>query len=270
MKKIVLHKKRAAAAAIGVFIYCLSIDGQAIAAVYSVSFTGLTGPATVTGIAGVVPVGGWNNVDANNFTSGIIAADDLTTATLTISGEKGQWQSGGTTIDGGNGSLMHGYIDYTANGGGGSNVVSGLTGSLYTVYLYTYGDAPRPGNGGDLLPQYTVNGLNYYAPTLGNGTTTYNATNTLVGGAFGGFVQATTYSTNFNTQTALASDFGNYIRIDNVVPVNGEITIAGGADAASWRSPLNGFQIVSVPEPATYMLSTIALAVLGLVRTRNK
>jgi hypothetical protein len=241
---------------------------------FGINFLGNT-TDDVTGTAGVVSIGNWNNI-ASSFTSGtVLGSDGSTAATLTLSGAlpgDGGWHSG-STADGGNGSLVDGYLDLGANIGTGSGIItlSGLTGAFYNVYIYIYGDTSHPGNAGDLLPNYAVNGTTYYAPQLGNGTTTFNSTTTTVGGAFTGFVQATTYGANFNTATANASDFGNYIEVANVAPVSGVITITGEADTTTWRSPLDGFEVVqAVPEPTTVALSVGGLALLGLIHRRKK
>jgi uncharacterized repeat protein (TIGR03806 family) len=233
---------------------------------YGVNFVGNTSDR-VTGTAGVVTISNWNNI-ANGYTSGTILANDgLTTATLSMSGAgfspgNGGWNSG-STADGANGSLMDGYVDVGSGIQGGASAIasiSGLNGLRYNVYLYIYSDQSHPANSGDWLPNYSINGTTYYVPQLGNGTSTYNSTGTTVGGTFGGFVRATTYTANFGTETANASDFGNYIEIQNVAPTNGVITIAAEVDSSSWRSPLDGFELVSLtsfsPGPAVVTNNT--------------
>ena len=237
---------------------------------FGVNFLGNTPSDPITGAAGVVSLTGWNNIANQTYTSGTITADNFSTANLTLSGSAANgWRSSGTG-NGGNGSLMDGYMDITA-GGTGTAVISGLvSGQLFDIYLYTFGDQVRPSNGGDKLPNYSVNGTTYYVPTLGVGTSTFNATAATVGGSFSGFIRATTYNANFNTATANASDFGNYIKIQNVAATGGILTIAAGSDTTTWRSPLNGIELVAVPEPTTLALSAVGLTMLGLIRRRNK
>ena len=235
---------------------------QARAESFGINFIGNTSDL-VTGTAGVLPITNWNNVSGATFTSGSIqSSDGLISATLNLSGAvaAGSWHSGATS-DGGNGSLMDGYIDPGANHSSGASVVStisGLTGSSYSVYLYIYSDASHPGDGGQWLPNYSINGTSYFAPSLGNGATTWNSTSTSVGGAFTGFVKAKAYAANFNTATANPSDFGNYIQIDNVVPVSGVITIISETSSQSWRSPLNGIEIVGVPNSPNPSIPSIS------------
>jgi len=59
--------------------------------------------------------------------------------------------------------------------------------------------------------------------------------------------------------------YGNYVVIDNVTPVGGTITISANSDNHTWRSPLNGIEIVPyVPriqsQPAAQRLYTGGLA----------
>ena len=243
MKKRYIPTVTAAALLVG------SLAGlQARAHSFGINFIGNTGD-TVTNSAGVVPITNWNNISAATFTSGSIQSSDKTlSATLALSGAAaaGSWHSGATS-DGGNGSLQNGYIDGGSSNGGGTaitNKISGLTEGPYTVYLYIYGDASHPADGGQWLPSYSINGTPYFAPSLGKATSTWDSTSTTVGGTFNGFIRASTFSTNFNSASAAPSNFGNYIEIDNVSPVTGVIEIVSEASSQSWRSPLDGIEIV--------------------------
>jgi hypothetical protein len=254
--------------------FSISAGQDANAQSFGINFLGNTSDA-VTGTAGVVPIAGWNNI-ASSFTSGtVLSSDSSTAATLALSGAlpgDGGWHSG-STPDGGNGSLVDGYLDMGANNGGaGIITLSGLAGSSYNIYLYIYSDTSHPGNSGDLLANYAVNGTTYYAPQLGNGVSTFNSTATSVGGPFTGFVQATTYGANFNTATANASDFGNYIEVANVAPVGGVITITPEADTTSWRSPLDGVEVVQAVPEASWACPTFlgGLFAAALARRRSK
>jgi hypothetical protein len=224
---------------------------------------GGTGPTLVTNTAGVVPIPGWNNITnylypANiAYTNGIIySSDGSLTATLTISGSTagdgtGGWQSGSPN-DGGDGSLANGYVDLGANIGAHAmtNIISGLPGTNYILYVYIYSDASHPGNGGDYLPNYSANGIIYYAPQYGNGTTSYNSNNVPVGGPFTGWRKAKATLVNYNTPVGSTNDFGSYLEIDNVHPVQpgGVVTFIGQANNQSWRSPLDGFELVQATQ----------------------
>jgi hypothetical protein len=199
---------------------------------FGIHFLGNTSD-NVTGNAGVVPISGWNNIANATFASGVIlSSDGLTSVTLTRSGpgRASAWHSG-FVADGGNGSLLDGYDDVSQNNPA-TNVISGLAGPAYTIYLYTAGDAARPGNNGDWLPNYTIDGTEYCTATL-NG-----------GGAFPGFTQGGITLVNTTVYPPPVA-YGNYIEIDNVTPVGGVVTISAGSDTRTWRSPLNGIEIVA-------------------------
>jgi hypothetical protein len=219
------------------------------------SVTSAPAMVEIKGRAGVVTNPQWNNIDNLNYPLGnptTIYSSDSSSATLTLSdyGSTNSYNSG-LTGDGANLSLMHGYIDAgQLNGTDAVVTVSGLTGSSYNVYIYCFPDQTRPSATNQGLPNYSVNGTIYYAPALGaTGASTYTATGASVGGTgFHGFVQATTFATNdFNKDLSTAS-FGNYIEVPNVVPVGGVITVQAEADTNTYRSPLNGIQLVSTSD----------------------
>lgn len=188
---------------------------------------------TVTDSAGLIAITGWTNIATSTFTSGTIySSDGSFSATLTRSGPGATniWHSG-SAGNGGDGSLLDGYNDCMANSPA-TNVISGLTGSSYTLYIYTAADSPRPSNNGDWLPNYTVNGIEYCTATV-NGN-----------GAFQGLIQGGVTTQNNNTYPP-ALTYGNYIEIDNIIPVHGTITISANSDNRTWRSPLNGIEIVA-------------------------
>ena len=224
------------------------------AELFGIKFLGNT-TDTVTRTAGVAAISGWTNIANATFNTGIIwSSDNSVSATLTLSGAAARAWHTGTSRDGSNGSLMDGYMDLGANNNVGSaytatNVISGLTGSSYNVFLYVQADAARPANSTDRLPSYTINGTKYFTATLG-------------GFGFGGFVPAGTTTVNNNTYPP-ALTYGNYIEIDNVTLVGGAITILGEGDTSSYRSPLNAIEIMASPtvpfiitQPASLRLYT--------------
>jgi hypothetical protein len=217
------------------------------------STTSSPAPLYINGYAGVVPIIGWNNIANANYPLGsstnIYASNGVTSASLTLSdtGANNAWSSG-LTGNGANFSLMDGYIDAGANGGEDAvATISGLTDSSYDVYIYCMSDNTQPATATNGLPNYTVNGVIYYAPVLGNsGASTYNLTSKSVGGTgFNGFIPATTISTNDLNADLPASSFGNYIKIANVQASGGQITVQAEADYTSFRSPLNAIELVS-------------------------
>ena len=199
---------------------------------FGIKFLG-NSATTVSTRAGVIAVLGWTNIATATFSSGTIwSSDGSVAATLTRRGPgvANTWHSG-SGGDGGNGSLLDGYNDCQANSPA-TNVVSGLTMPSYTVYLYTAGDRARPANDSEWLPNYTVNGTEYYTATI-NGD-----------GAFLGLIQGGVTSVNNNVYPPPLA-YGNYLEIDNVAPIGGAITISANSDSRTWRSPLNGIEIVA-------------------------
>jgi hypothetical protein len=198
---------------------------------FGIHFLGSKTTDIVANSAGVVPISGWNNITNTTVSSGTISSSDNSLSaswTLTGPAAANGWNSGNAS-DGGNSSLLDGYCD-VGNGGPAIMTISGLTSPAYTVYVYTTGDATRPGNGGDWLPNYSVN----------------NATNcaAVLHGPFTGFIQSGTTAVNNNTYPP-GLTYGNYNIFYNVTPVGGVITVSAGTDSRTWRSPFNGIELVS-------------------------
>ena len=238
------------AMAVSLALILMAAVGAANGESFGIKFLGNT-TDSVTGIAGVVPVSGWNNItNANSvFIAGTIrSSDGAVSATLSLSGSgrANGWNSG-TAADGANGSLMRGYCD--AMGTAPVTVtISGLTGSSYTIYLYTQGDGQRPGSGSDWIPNYTINGSTICTPTIAP--------------TFKRFIQSGMILANTNTfPTSLAN--GNCIRWNNGVPNNGVITISANTDNRSYRSPLNGIELVLNTNPPPSQTRQIRIEPLG-------
>jgi len=205
-----------------------------------------------TGIAGVVPISGWNNIANTTYTLGtalaITSADNSLSATLTMfSAQANNGWSSGITGDGANRSLMNGYLDAQKPGTAAPTInIDGLAGASYDVYIYAFPDVTRPSSSTDGLPNYAVNGTVYYAPLIGNGASRYNSTsNSIGGGGFPGFIAATVTNANDFTAELGTNEFGNYIVIHGVVPNGGEIQVIPEADFNSFRSPVNGIELVN-------------------------
>ncbi len=226
-------------------------SGTANAESFGIKFLGNTTDG-VTGTAGAVPISGWNNItNANNvFTTGqILSSDGDVSATLALSGSgrANGWNSG-TAANGGDGSLMRGYCD--ARGNSPVTVtVSGLTtNACYTVYLYTQGDGQRPGSGTDWIPNYTINGATIYTPTIAPSFKRY-----IQGGM-------TLADTNTFPTTLM---YGNCIRWNNGIASNGVITISANTDNRTYRSPLNGIELVLNTNPPPSQTRQIRIEPLG-------
>jgi len=223
--------------------------GAANAESFGIKFLGNT-TDMVTNSAGVVPISGWTNIANTTFTSGTIRSSDgavLALLTMSGSGRANGWNSG-TGADGGDGSLMRGYCD--AKGNSPVTVtISGLTtNACYTIYLYTQGDGQRPGSGTDWIPNYTINGSTIYTPTIAP--------------SFKRFIQGGMTLADTNTYP-ITLMYGNYIRWNNGIASNGVITISANTDNHTYRSPLNGIELVLNTNPPTSQTRQIRIEPLG-------
>jgi lysophospholipase L1-like esterase len=161
-------------------------------------------------------------------------------------GHANGWNSG-TAADGGDGSLMRGYCD--AMGSAPVTVtISGLTGSSYAIYLYTQGDSQRPSGGTDWIPNYAINGSTIFTPTMAP--------------SFNRYIQGGMTLANTNAfPTGLMN--GNCIRWNNGIPVSGVITISANTDTRTFRSPLNGIELVRNTGQAPSQTRQIRIEPLG-------
>lgn len=228
-----------------VFLPANGIVSTSTVTAFGIKFLGNTTDA-VTTTAGAYPISFWNNIANGSYTSGTIySSDGSVSATLTRSGPgaNNTWKSG-IYPDGGNFSLMYGYQDAGINASA-TNIISGLAGAAYDVYLYTGGDVPRPNSGTDWLPNYTVNGTTYYTATLDGRSAMLK------------MVQGIPASQNANTYPP-SLIAGHYIKIDSVAPVDGKITISANSDNLTYRSPLNGIELVSVGNAPQVMVQPLA------------
>lgn len=130
--------------------------------------------------------------------------------------------------------LMDGYLDGETNGVPATASFSNLPGTAYDVYIYSAdGTETTKESGG-----FFVNGLH----VLGSG---------------GGSLPGPNYVQTFPGVT------GNYLLLSNVsVLPGGVINISD--DGSSFRIPLNGVELVQVPEPAGMQLVVIGSLSLGL------
>lgn len=210
----------------------------------------------VTNKAGVVPIGYWNNIAPGAATTTITGSDGVTTAAVNLSGGQAAnaWHSG-LAGDGADQSLMDGYLDAGSGNNPAIVTISNLPGASYNVYIYNFPDQTRPSNGGDLLPNYSVNGTAYYYPVLGySGSSTYDTTGVSEGGAgFVGFIEGT-YGFSNSSAEIPATSFGNYIVITNVATLAGAITIVPEENSSTWRSPLNGVELVAAANFGVHFL----------------
>jgi hypothetical protein len=208
------------------------------------------GGASVTGTAGFVPQGNWNNVagpGANNGSSATIVSDsNVTTGASLAWTSPNLWASGvGSNQDG---ILMQGYLD-NSPGQDSIATLTGLPGNIagpgstpYSVIVYLAGDTAGDNRGGT----YTVNGVVQTALGIGPSQN-------------GVYVPATAVTP------------GNYLLFTGITGSTLTIDVhptTGGTP----RAPFDGFQVLdsaSVPEPASLGLLGIGSVTLLARRRRN-
>ena len=212
--------------------------------------SGGTNGNLVTGVAGVVPQGNWNNGLGSNNAGPVALVDDsgaATGATASWSGVANSWTVSGAAAADGDAQLMNGYLD-TSTSSTTPVSITGVPYATYDVILYFDGDGTgRSGN-------YTVNG----SPALAGNPLADNA-NWPVGGpapTAGAYNDAT------------LDGIGNYaIFSGQVSPV---LTVT--ASASNFRGPLNGIQIINtttIPEPTLAALGLMSLGALAIRRRRR-
>ena len=207
----------------------------------------------VNGAAGVLGTAIWNNFGGQNSTAPQLLGADVggvatpTAATVAWTSNN-TWSSSGlgeenNTATGENGDLMAGYLDTAGLGGVGVSITVAnlpVVSPRFDVYVYTQGGVN--GRGGT----YTI------------GSTTLEHTGDA---AFNGtFVQ--------DTLDPGSTPGSNYIVFRGLTgtgfTLTGTPTIGNPA-----RAPINGIEIVAVPEPAGMaLLGVAAAALLGRRRRR--
>ena len=208
-----------------------------------------------TDVAGLVPQAHFNNASgASGTLAGLVDSGASHTGASLTWKSPNTWASGTDTTTP-NGKLLNGYIDSNGTAAGGAMVsVTGVPYKVYdlVVYLNTDngGGVPRVGDyevvtsGGTLTQQvsYPKSSNLTLAPPVGDNTIPINAT-TPSGTAivFAGLTDST-----LTLET-------NQAKLPNV----------------NFRAPISGFQIYSVPEPASLGVITV-LGGLALRRSRRQ
>lgn len=225
------------------------------AAMIGISFSGGGGGdpgglVDVTMPAGLLPQAFWNNeAGASGGAANLVDSDgNPTTAGLS-------WMSNNTwgrsTLTGdGDQQLSAMYLD-GARGFPASLTITTLTPGMFDVYIYARRNED-PGGNLSLLDEgsdYTLNGVTKLGFT-GN-----------VNPSAGTWVDAT---------TATATAPGNYFLFEDVnIGAGATLSLTANSPAAnnSFRSPIDGIQVVPVPEPAS--LALLGPGVLALLAWRR-
>jgi PEP-CTERM motif len=208
------------------------------AATISIDFIGLATTAmSTTESAGVIPVANWNSFFgiSQPTPQSLINDSGATTGASVTWAVNGNHHWVPTTADtAGDSRMMRGYLDPSSTGTVTiANLPSLFTSTGYEVYVYFDGD-----NGAN------VRGANYEINSVVKSFTDLANSN------FGGtFIEGT----NYHRFTSLnASSF---------------TLTATATTGGALRAPINGIQIVAVPEPSAALLGGLGL--LALLRRRR-
>jgi hypothetical protein len=250
---------------------CAAMFGSSLAArgaIVGVNFVGgqsgttaadtTKGGALVTGTAGAVPQGNWNNELLSQQTTAIAILDSTGTPAASLAyTAPNNWAATGTAPGGGtNADLMNGYLDNFQNAG--SATITGL-GSAYTsggYQILVYQNADSAGSFGYTATDNAGHTVTAYGQQTGAAGSNYP----LAGGT-NGFVTST------STNTAGPGSAANTVVLNGLTGSNVTITGAAGTTPDGRVRP-NGFQIVSVPEPTS--LAVAGLASVGLLIRRRR
>jgi MYXO-CTERM domain-containing protein len=228
---------------------CASLN----AAILSINFGTDRADATLlpTDSTGVVPAANWNNeAGAVGGPAAVVDSNGAaTTATVQWSSQLGTWATSGLGEEnngfaGADRTMMMGYLDTDARATTVTVVGLGpeFTGPGYDVYVYALGGVAS-GRGGD----YTITGQ------------------TLIG-------DSDSFPSTFNQDLGVDhNDVGNYLVFRGLSDPDFTLSAVGTTPVGGTvRAPINGIQIVSIPEPATIGVWGLAALVLGLVTRRRR
>jgi hypothetical protein len=179
-------------------------------------------------VAGVVPLANWNNINGNTVVNAPLADSNGTPTTVTISFTADESWGSGTGTSTPNHALFNGYLGPSNDGNYRPIFLNNVPPGAYKLIIYTLRDASGAGEG------FTING---------NTNTTLHVNSQ----GFEDFNLNPVFVRGTSTDPG-ARQLCNYVQFDLVAPVNGTITI--DARSESFRAPVNGLQLIALPEVA--------------------
>ena len=226
------------------------------AAPIGVNFVGGGGTLAPSDVAGHPDVeqSNWNNLTGSTGTSVAITDEDGNdnggTLTITYSAPSVfQTGIGTATADQ---RLMNGYLDSRpANGNPATVTVTGVPFDVYQIYFYSDGDNTSDRQNGLILNEGTPSEQTVLLTDSGDGDVDF------AGDYEGNSGQIATTSTPPTLETFTG-------RFDNVTGSSFTLETTGAGN----RGPLQGFQIVVIPEPAS--LALLGLGGLCLLTRRKR
>ncbi len=250
------------------FITILSASGflvaGATAGTISVNFDGQSGtgnPGAVTGVAGAIAVGNWNNTGQGNaWNSGFMTTIDdsgalVVPAVLVGWSVNNHWTTNGGDTSGGDAQMMQGYLDNFHDRP--PITVNGIPYAQYELRIYHNTDSG--GAMGFTVSDGLITATHYSYQPGGNNSNFPLAGADPFGGA-AGYIGS--QDTNAGTTTP-----SNYTLFTGLT--GADLTIQGVRGAAGdTRSRPNGFQITQVPEPSSMLLLVLGSAGIFIRRRR--
>ncbi|HVT81649.1 MAG TPA: PEP-CTERM sorting domain-containing protein [Phycisphaerae bacterium] len=272
---------------LALFIGVLAVPLHGLAATIGVNFVGGSSPGNVGSlgggpvnamasaeVAGVVPQAFWNGAGIANQSDTTVNRAGTLSALVDSGGAavpfmQVEWASNNTfsttlTDSAGNNRLMKGYLD-------SSGALSPYTSSTSSVKVSSLPQSYAAG-GFDLIVYFDGASTAGIQDRIGqyqlfDGTSN---TNTPLGEIFGRDVWGVDFSGTFIQATgasAAAAGAGNYIRFTGLHTTSFTL-LATGVAADVPRAPINGFQIVAVPEPSA-LCAMLASCCVMLIRRRR-
>jgi hypothetical protein len=243
-----------------VLILSLAAAGVSSGAIISIDFgapgnsvTSLMGAAET---AGFVPAANWNSFSAATQAVAQPLFDDAGAGTgATVTWSSNNVWSTAIADTAGNLRMMKAYLDTSATSTTLvtlANIPLSFQATGYEVYVYYDGDNGGPTRSG----AYTIGSTTLWGRDAGN---------TSFGGTFVLGQTATNPGADPN-----AVPVGNYLVFTGLSAASFVLSATPGpASDATLRAPINGVQIVQVPEPAALASLLLGATILGGIRRRR-